>query len=242
MRKHRFILLFISVAGAVFSNSHRPACAQWGLVGLRYRLAEKLDERQLQLDQERLEDDIKRGDTARVNRDLERIQRDEWWLAVDRRGWHSGPPLPLPQPTGLSAVLVPHPQYPGYSYYPSAPAQLYQLPQPLPVLNPAPGDVEPSSSAPGSTPETTTRAQVSVVILNPEHTRVAVNYVVDGVTYKTESGGLQRLVLGLSSTIRYDRGGDFGVQRYGLSAGVYEFRSSDTGWALVKLRPSRGER
>ena len=41
----------------------------------------------------------------------------------------------------------------------------------------------------------------------------------------------------ISSTIWYDRGGDFGVQRYALSVGVYEFRSSGAGWGLVKLRP-----
>ncbi len=145
---------------------------------------------------------------------------------------------PLPQPISLSAALVPHPQYPGDGYYPSNPTQFYKFPQPAPVLNPAPGGGASSNAASGSTPSTTTRAEVSVVIRNPEQTGVAVNYVVDGITYKTENGSVQRLVVGPSSRILFDRSGDFGVQRYAISAGVYEFRSSDTGWALVKLRPT----
>jgi hypothetical protein len=233
MRKHAFILMFVTAAGLLLSNSPRPAHAQ-EVLGLWYKLAEKIDETQLQHDQARLQSDIRKGDTARVNRDLEQIRRDEWWLTVDRRRRRFGPTPPLPQPTALSAALVPHPQYPGYGYDPSNPTQLYHLTQPAPVLNPAPGGGASSHSAPGSTPGTTTRAQVSVVILNSEQTGVAVNYVVDDITYRTESGGLQRLVVSPSSTIRFDRVGAFGVQQYTLSAGVYEFRSSEMGWALVR--------
>ena len=235
MRKYALIVTVVSMAGLLLSSSERPAQAQ-EVLRPWYKLAEMLDERQLQHDQAQLQDDLRNGDTARVNRDLEQIRRDEWWLAVDRRGRRFGPTPPLPQPMALSAALVPHPQYPGYGYYPSNPAQLYRLPQPVPALNPSPGGDASSGSAPGSTPDTTAPAQISVVIRNPERTGVAVNYVVDGVIYRTESGGLERLLVGPSSAIRYDRGGDFGVQQYALSAGVYEFRSSDTGWALVKLR------
>jgi hypothetical protein len=51
------------------------------------------------------------------------------------------------------------------------------------------------------------------------------------------AAGVNRDLNRISSTIWYDRGGDFGVQRYALSVGVYEFRSSGAGWGLVKLRP-----
>lgn len=76
-----------------------------------------------------------------------------------------------------------------------------------------------------------------MVILNSEESGKAVKYVVDGVTHKTESGRVQRVSVGPSSAILFDRGGDFGVQRYALSAGAYEFRPSDKGWALFKLQP-----
>jgi hypothetical protein len=233
--KHTLTWILVWTAGVLLSDSLRPARAQ-EILRPWYRLAERLDQRRLEQDQSRLESDISKGDTARVTRDLEQIQRDQWWLTIDRTGRRFGPTPPLPQPSAVRSALLPHPQYPGFGYDPSNPTQLYPLAQPGPVLNPAPGGEASSNSAPGSTPGTTTRAQVSVVIRNPEQTGVAVNYLVDGVTFKTEVGGLQRLVVGHSSTIRYDRGGAFGVQRYALSAGEYEFRSSDTGWALVKLR------
>ena len=237
MRRYAFLLMFGAAAGSLLSDSVRPAHAQ-GQPGPWFKLAEKLDERRLEHDQAQLQADIRKGDSARVHRDLEQIQRDEWWLTVDRAGRHFGPTPPLPNPIALGVALVPHPPYPGYGYDPSDPTQLYPLPQPAPVLNPSPAGGSSSHPAPGSTPGTPPPAPLSVVIRNPAKWGVAVNYVVDGVTYKTESGGLQTLVVGPSSTIRYDRGGDFGVQRYALSAGEYEFRSSDTGWALVKLRPS----
>jgi hypothetical protein len=189
MRKRTFILMFVSAACLLVSDSVPPARAQ-GPIGLWYRLAERVDEKRLEQDQARLQDDLRSGDTARVNRDLEQIRRDEWWLTIDRNGRRFGPTPPLPQPAASSAAPV------------------------------------------------TVPPQVAVVVIqNPEQSGLAVNYVVDGVTYRTERGGRQSLVVGPSSTIWYDRGGDFGVQRYALSVGVYEFRSSGAGWGLVKLRP-----
>jgi hypothetical protein len=188
MRKRTFILLFVSAASLLLSDSLRPVRAQ-GPLALWYKLAERVDEKRLEQDQARLDDDLKRGDTARVNRDLEQIRRDEWWLTIDRNGRRFGPTPPLPQPAAGSAATV------------------------------------------------TVPPQVSVVVIqNPEQSGLAVNYVVDGVTFRTEPGGRQSLVVGPSSTICFDRGGDFGVARYALSAGVYEFRSSAAGWGLVKLK------
>ncbi len=184
MRDFTFTLVFGLTLGSLVSIT-RPAEAH-DVFGFWYNLAERVDMKQLERDQARLESDMRRGDTARVNRDLAQVRRDEWWLAVDRRGFQ------------LCPVAVPGLTFPASS-----------------------------------------RAAVSVVIVNPEQTGVTVSYVVDGVVYTTVSGALRQLVVTPSSTIAYDRGGDFGVERYALSAGVYEFRSSDRGWALVKLRPGR---
>ena len=244
MSKHMYRLTILSVTLWLASIAPRSAYAQDPFRLPEDFLFEKVDEWWLQHDEARLQNDINRGDARRVNRDLNRIQWDERRIWYDRRRIRRdlflppGPWVPRPQPIPMDATLIPHPQYPGYGYYPSKPTQLYQIPQPVPVLNPAPGGGSSSRSSPASTADTTTRAQVSVVIRNAEQTGVDVNYVVDDVAYKAVSGGLQRLVVGPSSTIHYDRGGTFGVQRYGLSGGVYEFRSSDTGWALVKLRPA----
>ncbi len=184
MRRYKFILTFVLAAGSVLWSEPPRAAAQ-DVLGLWFKLAENVDTRQLERDRARLESDMRRGDTARVNRDLALIRQDEWWLKVDRRGFPS------------------------------------------------------CWGAPGWSPFGTAPAGVSVVIVNAERTGVTVSYVVDGVVYKTGSGGEQRLVVAPTGTIAYDRGGDFGVQRYALSAGAYEFRASETGWALVKLRPGQ---
>lgn len=200
---------------AILLCSHRPAHAQGG-PGIWYSIAERLDQRKLERDQARLQYDISRGNTDRVNRDLERLRLDQWWLTVDRTGGR--PNVAAPSSTTSTAALIPHPQYPGYGYYPSNPSQLYQLPQ-----------------AGTSATQTAAPAQTFAVILNSEASDSPVKYVVDGVVYTTESGRRQQLAVDRGSEIAYDRGGDFGVQKYALPAGVYEFRSSETGWALVKL-------
>jgi hypothetical protein len=184
MRRYKFTLKFVLAAGSVLSSTPPRAAAQ-DVLGLWFKLAAHVDTRQLERDRMRLESDMRRGDTARVNRDLALIRQDEWWLEVDRRGFPS------------------------------------------------------CWGAPGWSPFVTPRAGVSVVIVNPARTGVAVSYVVDGVVYRTASGDQRTLVVAPTATIAYDRGGDFGVQRYALSAGAYEFRVSETGWALVKLRPGR---
>ena len=153
-----------------------------------------------------------------------------------------GPWVPTPRKIPLEATLIPHPQYPGYGYYPSNPTQLYPLPQP--ALSPDPGPSEKGSAGPASgsaSGATATPAPVSVVIVNAGPPGAAVEYVIDGIASRIESGQQQRLAVGSTSTILYDRGGDLGEQRYALSAGAYEFRASGTGWALFKLPPTLRE-
>ncbi len=196
----------------------------------------------LQRDQAHLQQDIDSGDAVSANRDLNRMQRDEWKLWYDRRRIRrdlllpAGPWVHPPQAIPLDATLVPHPDYPGYGYYPSNPTQLYLLAQP------APSDPASDGSASGSTPGATTApAHVAVVIVNAGPSGTAIDFVINSVAYKTESGQHQRLAVSPKSTILYDRGGDLGEQRYTLSAGVYEFRSGDAGWSLVKLQRATRE-
>lgn len=189
-------------------------------------LDEKLAEWRLRRDRARVQDDLDRGDAAAVNRDLNRVQRDTRWIWYDRRriqgdSLHRRDPwLPAPAPLPMGATLVPHPQYPGYGYLPTDPTQLYRLPAPAAD---APGD--PASG------------RVPVEIRNSGPPGTAVTYEVDGVAYRTEGGGVRKLVVDPKSTIRYDRGLGLGDQRYALSAGAYEFRSGTGGLALFKLPP-----
>ncbi len=61
------------------------------------------------------------------------------------------------------------------------------------------------------------------------------DFAIDGVTYKVASGPPQQLAVTSASEVTFDRGGSLGNQRYSLSAGAYEFRPTDAGWALYKL-------
>lgn len=226
MRNPACMLAFLGAAIPLVILAPRAANAQDPRALPADILLEKFYELRLLRDQKRLQNDIGQGDTVSVNRDLNRIQMDEWNIMRRHRQTRrdmwlpAGPRVPRPSPIPLEATLVPHPQYPGYGYYPSNPAQLYQLAQP--------------GAAPGAT---TAPAQVSVVIVNSQPSGAAASYIVDGVAYKTESGQKQQLIAGPASTILYDRGGALGERRYALSAGVYEFQSSEQGLALFKLPP-----
>lgn len=201
-------------------------------------LRQQADEWWLRHDQARLQNDINRGDTASVNRDLNRLQSDERRLWRDRR-WirrdlflPPGPYPTRPQSIPADAVLIPHPLYPGYGYYSNNPTQLYQLPQATSSGGaqpaPQPATVPVSSSEPAS-------ARNPVVIVNGGPLGTAIHYAIDGVDHQVGSGQHEILTVSPTSTIRYQRDGSGGEQRYCLSPGVYEFRLTGAAWALFKL-------
>jgi hypothetical protein len=248
MSKPMYPCTILAVTILLASIAPRPAQAQDPTDLPMDFLFKKVDEWGLQYRRARLQNDINSGDAVRVNRDLNRIQRDEWRLWYDRRRirrdmWLPvGPWVHVPPRIPLGETLIAHPQYPGYGYYPSNPTQLYQLAQPGSLPDPQPSEGVSAGSAPGLPPgATTTPAQFPVVIVNAGQPGTAIDYVIDGVAYKTETGQQQGLAVSPGSTILYNRGGNLGQQRYALSAGVYEFQSSDTGWALFKLRPTPRE-
>jgi hypothetical protein len=244
MSKHLYRRTLLSATILLASMAPRPAHAQDPLRLPGDFVIQKVDEWALQYHEARLQDDINRGDSIRLKRDVKRIQGDEWRLWYDRRRIRRdmllppGPWAHQAQPILPGATLIADPQHPGYGYDPSSPTQLYPLPQSTSLPKPGLPEAVSDGSVSESTP---TPAQVPVVIVNAGRSGTAIDYVVDGFTYKIESGQHQRLSVGPTSTILYDRGGDLGDQRYALSPGVYEFRSSDSGWALFKLRPTPPE-
>lgn len=245
MSKPVFRVALVSAAFFFGSTAPRAALAQW-----QYQTQQPLidkffppnplhlptdylnqlhDQHRLQRDRARLQADLDRGDAVAINRDMNRIQRDQRFLYWDRRDiqldslQRRDPWLPRQAPIPMGATLIPHPQYPGFGYLPADPTQLYALPQ---------GSISPAStpSAPVVAP-----ARVPVVIRNSGQPGAAVDYVVDGVTYRIDGGGAQELAVSPSSTIVYERGGASGARRYSLTAGVYEFRSERAEWALYRL-------
>ena len=210
------------------SMASRPALAQDPTDLPLDFLFKGIHEKELQYHQARLQDDINRGDSAGVNRDLNRIQRDEWRLWYDRRRirrdmWlPAGPWVHGPRSIAPAETLVAHPQYPGYGYYPSHPTELYLIAQPATSPN--------SGAANGP-------LQFPIVIVNAGQPGTVVDFVINGVAYQTKAGEHQRLALSPGSTILFTRGDNLQQTRYSLSSGVYEFQTSDGGWALFKLKP-----
>lgn len=226
--------MLLSVAAVLLSIAPRPAEAQDPFDLPADFLVKRFDEWRLERDEARLQRDLSQGNGGRVNRDLNHIRMDEWRLWYDRARirrdmflpegpWASpGPRIPR------GATLVPRPQYPGYGYDPLNPNQVSALPQ------------QPSAMAPaisGGGP--VAAGLVSVAIGNAGPAGTAIDYVVDGVAYRTASGQVQPLAVLPTATIRYNRGGGLGEQRYGLAEGRYQFQANDNGWNLYRLPPQQ---
>src|SRR5262249_53978175 len=143
-------------------------------------------------------------------------------------------PRPIP-PVPPNPTLIAHPQYPGYGYFPSDPTYLYRLPQSPSVAVAGPPRIAPDAPAQTST------AQISIDVVNAGRPGAEVDDIIARAAHRIEGGGRHSLAVGSTSTIPYDRGDGLGTQRYALSAGVYEFRPTASGWALFKHRSVRAD-
>ncbi len=207
------------------------------------------DENQLQRDFRRYQHDIATGHYLRAAADRARIQNDEANIRFDQAIVQND--LSYQRP-----ALVPHPQYPGYYYYPTQPSQLYyyQTPPPAQGTSPAPatyvgppGQVGQGSLGPVGAPAAGIAPvnpvtfnvgppirTITVLISNPAETSVPINFAVDGTAYSVPSGYTQKIVGTASSIIEFDRGELNGDGRYRLSEGAFEFRYTERGWELFK--------
>jgi hypothetical protein len=78
-----------------------------------------------------------------------------------------------------------------------------------------------------------------VLILNPADSRGTINYNINGNHYVAEPGMKQKLPAlprGRAWTIEYHRGEQFGPARYKLQPGTYQFKPTELGWQLYRLR------
>ncbi len=212
------------------------------------------DENQLQRDVRRYQHDVATGHYLSAAADRARILNDESNIRYDQSivqndlGYQASI-----RPGYQGASLVPHPQYPGYFYYPTQPGQLYYYPQSsavppqVPVSPTFVGPPSPSSAGIGpvggpavANPATYNVSPplrtITVLISNPAETGVPINFAVDGTAYSVPSGYTQKVTATASSVVEFDRGDLFGDGRYGLSDGGYEFRYTDKGWELYKTQ------
>ena len=172
-------------------------------------------ERRLQNLQAKLKRDAEGGDSTAVDRDIRRIDRDKYRIAVDE--W-----------------LIRKNSLCDFGYYPirtdaisyAAIAQVASPPQ-VPYLSPPAPAPAPAPMAPAPT--------VLITIANAEPAGAGVAFAIDGVAYQAAGGSRQELAVAPDSNITYDGGGSLGRRRYRISPGLFEFRSTAEGWVLYKL-------
>ncbi len=212
--------------------SSRPADAQVGIdpgpprepgglvndlvTGVEYdRVNQALAEHRLQYLQAKLRRDSERGNSVAVDRDARRIDNVKYRIAMDEWliRWNSR-------------------QYPCFYTIRTDPVSCAAIAQAThPIPSPYPPQYVPTAS-PMAAPPT-----IAITIVNAEPAGAGLGFDINGLTYQAPAGSRQNLTVAPDSYISYDRGGSFGQQRYLISAGVYEFRSTAQGWALYK-RPS----
>jgi hypothetical protein len=151
-----------------------------------------------------------RGDAAGVGRNLYRINEVKYRMAVDdwliRMQSLHDPGYYPPRTDAVSAAYIAEA---------ARPSEVTAFSQTIPA---------PTGAAPTA----------SITIFNAGPVDFA--FAINGVAHLVTSGTRQRLILAPASTITYDGGGSIGQRRYSISQGLYEFRSTDEGWALFKLR------
>lgn len=69
-------------------------------------------------------------------------------------------------------------------------------------------------------------------ISHTEAADIPISYSLNGYAYVIRPGETQTIPNDRPWTIRFDRGGEFGLARYSLSPGEYEFAISEQGWQL----------
>jgi hypothetical protein len=79
-------------------------------------------------------------------------------------------------------------------------------------------------------------ARTGVLVQNPKGNNVAVNYVIDGVSYDLKAGESRSHTINDKSQITYNRGGTLGNVSYKLTAGTYRFSipAQARSWQVTK--------
>jgi Ni/Co efflux regulator RcnB len=73
-----------------------------------------------------------------------------------------------------------------------------------------------------------------IIVVCPDSISTPINYSLNGVRYTLRPGEWQSLVNDRSWVVQFDRGGEYGLARYGLTPGTYEFTATPQGWELLR--------
>ncbi|MBN1852712.1 MAG: hypothetical protein JW829_08305, partial [Pirellulales bacterium] len=126
-------------------------------------------------------------------------------------GWY-----PVPMPT------------PG-DYFPSSGTYLPSTSSSSSIL--VPGNALPSAALSNGSSVVSGRG---LTIINPVSTGGSVRFRIGGRTMELKNGYQQVVRGGGQRVIEFDRGGDFGLARYTLTDGTFQFKVTERGWDIVK--------
>jgi hypothetical protein len=182
--------------------------------GVKYDIVNKeLAEHRLQKLQAKLRRDAERGDMAAVDHDARRIDNvkyrivmDEWLIRWNLRQYPDFYPI---RTDPVSRVAIAQATHPTPSPFPPQ-----YVPTPIPMV---------------------ATSTISITIANAESAGAGITFAIDGITHQAPAGSRQDLAVTPNSYITYDGGGSFGLRRYRIPPGLYEFRSTAEGWALYRL-------
>jgi hypothetical protein len=177
-------------------------------------VSQAIAEHHLQKLQAKLRRDAERGDIAAIDRDVRRIDKlnyciamDEWLIRWNLRQYPDFyPPTRI---DALSRAVIAEFTGPGPAPYP---------PQSVP-----------SSGRMAVAP------MISITIVNAEPGGAGIAFAVDGIAHEVIPDSRLDLTVAANSIITYDGGGSLGKRRYRISPGLYEFRSTAQGLALYKV-------
>jgi hypothetical protein len=73
-----------------------------------------------------------------------------------------------------------------------------------------------------------------IQIVNPASSRATLSYKLNGFPYRIQPGESQDLREDREWVIEFNRGGNFGLARYGLQPGLHSFSVTEHGWELYR--------
>ena len=211
------------------------------VTGVQYdRLNQVKAERRLNFLQSKLRRDSEGGHAEAAERDVRRIDRDRYRIAVNdwlirKNSLEDLGYYPIRTDDPYSCAAIANVARPAEFAAPPQGSELTRA-----SLAPAPPNATPTTTpppTPNPTPTSTTSTQptIALTLVNAEPAGADIAFTIDGVAYRAAGGSRQDLTVAPDANILFDGGGSVGQRRYQLSPGPYEFRTTAEGWALYKL-------
>jgi hypothetical protein len=113
------------------------------------------------------------------------------------------------------------------------------IPVPFPV--PSGGHYEQWTNSESEVPLAPPAPSAPLVVANPEKNGVTMPFLLNGQNVELPAGKSLELPTDRAWEIKFDHGGGFGVARYSLTGGVYQFTHTGHGWELYNYAADASE-